>query len=266
MPHYAFFGDTVNTASRMESNSLPGFVHMSAATHALLSSSSGWDLHERGDLPVKGKGASSLSLLQRLLLIIRRCRRCAPHPPLCVAHASPLPKHPPTNPAGVMRTYFLHGASFEADAPRAMPAGAVTKAVSKRRVPTPFFVDLNTRSAFSEMLALRGGLDPAFRSVETSSLSGPSRITGSLADSATDTAAPLNTMISRINTGLSLEVGGSDSDVGGMGMAGSPAARTGSLPMPPHAEEGASGSSLALDMVQLSAAAVPELGEPRTLE
>jgi len=64
-----------------------------------------------------------------------------------------------------------------------------------------------------------------------------------------------------------METGGSESDVDGMGAAGlPPPPRTGSPPMPRHTEEVASDVSLAQDMVQLSSAAMPELGGPRTLE
>jgi len=51
---YDLWGDTVNTASRMESHGAPGRVHVSEATKALLENE--FDLEDRGVVTVKGKG------------------------------------------------------------------------------------------------------------------------------------------------------------------------------------------------------------------
>ena len=51
---YDVWGDTVNTASRMESHSLPGRIQISAATRAALGD--GFRLERRGVIEVKGKG------------------------------------------------------------------------------------------------------------------------------------------------------------------------------------------------------------------
>ncbi|KAF7651393.1 hypothetical protein LDENG_00111540 [Lucifuga dentata] len=67
MPRYCLFGDTVNTASRMESHGVPDHIHLSASTYSVLKNG-GFDLQERGQIEVKGKGQMTTYFLVRNLL------------------------------------------------------------------------------------------------------------------------------------------------------------------------------------------------------
>ncbi|MCB0785106.1 MAG: adenylate/guanylate cyclase domain-containing protein, partial [Flavobacteriales bacterium] len=62
---YDIWGDTVNTASRMESSGEVGQVNLSGATYALVKDAPGLSFTPRGKVQAKGKGELEMFFVHR---------------------------------------------------------------------------------------------------------------------------------------------------------------------------------------------------------